>query len=120
MMSLRTCSLTGRPPNRRGRTRFGRKERSSCIQIALANKTIRTTFTPPPVDPAQPPTNISARISPLQNSGHCTKSSVPKPVVVVIVSAVKTECRPASMKPYVLFFTSDAVSSTATPARMPQ
>ena len=40
------------------------------------DKTMRVTFNPPAVEPAQPPTNISSTSTVLEKTGHCPKSTV--------------------------------------------
>ena len=45
---------------------------------------MREHFMPPPVEPAHAPMNISSTISSLLNAGHWLKSTVEKPVVVMI------------------------------------
>ena len=59
----------------------------------------RTTLSDPAVEPAEPPANISAR-STMTVSGagavHAAKSALENPVVVMIETAWKTECRTAS------------------------
>ena len=42
------------------------------------------TLRPPPVLPAQAPMNINTTSRPLENSGHLSKSTVEKPVVVMM------------------------------------
>ena len=46
----------------------------------------RDTFMPPAVEPAQPPENISTSSAIRQKVGHMAKSTVAKPVVVMMVT----------------------------------
>ena len=46
----------------------------------------RDSFMPPEVEPAQPPVNISTSRAIRQNVGHRAKSTVAKPVVVMMVT----------------------------------
>ena len=46
---------------------------------------MRETLMPPPVEPAQPPTNISSTRIQRDSSGHWSKSAVAKPVVEMMV-----------------------------------
>jgi len=52
----------------------------------LINVTARITLGPPPVEPEQPPANISSS-TPFAAIGHVSKSAVAKPVVVIINTA---------------------------------
>jgi hypothetical protein len=52
---------------------------------------MRETLMPPPVEPAQLPTNISSTSSQRENSGQASKSAVAKPVVLMIVATWKRE-----------------------------
>ena len=46
---------------------------------------------PPPVEPAQAPTRARPISTTLENSGHLSKSNVPKPVVVMTDVTAKRE-----------------------------
>ena len=54
---------------------------------------------PPPVLPAQAPTNISMTRISLERVGHRSKSQLEKPVVVMIEPTWKAAWRRASPKP---------------------
>ena len=60
--------------------------------------TILDTFTPPPVLPAHAPTNIRKTRMLLESSGHWSKSTVEKPVVVMMEDTWKALCRRVSPK----------------------
>ena len=51
--------------------------------------TQRLTFTPPPVEPAQAPINISTKSNVLENCGHKLKSVLENPVVDIILATWK-------------------------------
>ena len=52
----------------------------------------RDIFIPPPVLPAQAPTNIKITMQARDNSGHRLKSAVAKPVVDIIETTVNDTC----------------------------
>ena len=58
-------------------------ENSPCFTFFAISR-MRETFMPPPVLPAQAPTNMSATRMNLENSGHRLKSTVENPVVVMM------------------------------------
>ena len=62
--------------------------RSSAL-AARIRMTTRETFSPPPVDPALAPTIMRSTRITRENSGHRSKFSVPKPVVVMTEETVK-------------------------------
>ena len=72
-----------------GLTRFGISRRPHSLAMCLKSTRIRMTFSPPAVDPAQPPMAIMIRSSDLEKRGHWSKSAVPKPVVVRIAATWK-------------------------------
>ena len=57
----------------------------------FTNITIRETFSPPAVDPAQEPINISIKSIVLEKGCHKSKSTVAYPVVVIIDETVKNK-----------------------------
>ena len=69
---------------RKGRTTEGRNARSTSSFRILAKSMWRITFSPPPVLPAQPPTNIRNIRIPSEKLHHRSKLSVQNPVVVMI------------------------------------
>ena len=61
----------------------------------------RTTFTPPLVEPAEPPVKNKAKKIPVAKKLHMVKSAVTKPVVVVTEVTINKACRIAlSASPY--------------------
>ena len=71
------------PPKRTWRTLAGEKALRMVYQAALPRMTTRMTLRPPPVEPPDPPTNISATSRNWLATGQRLKSAVPKPVVVI-------------------------------------
>ena len=57
----------------------------------------RTTLIEPDVEPAEPPTNISAKSVSAVSDGQRAKSAFAKPVVVMIETAWKTGLRMARL-----------------------
>ena len=57
---------------------------------------MRLTFMPPPVLPAQAPTNISMTRISFERVGHRSKSQLEKPVVVMMEPTWNAACRSAS------------------------
>ena len=55
--------------------------------------TTRATLMPPPVEPAQAPTNIKITRMARENSGQALKSAVAKPVVVMMEATWKKAYR---------------------------
>ena len=73
----RTCfSGKARPSIRTLITALGCSIFRISITAAFAKVTMRVTFNPPAVEPAQPPTNISSTSTVLEKTGHCPKSTV--------------------------------------------
>ena len=67
-------------------TSFTRRGCSICESSLLSDFTymiMRETLTPPAVEPAQPPTNMSSSSTAFENIGHRLKSALAKPVVVI-------------------------------------
>ena len=60
---------------------------------------IRDILIPPEVEPAQPPVNISITSAMRQKVGHRAKSTVAKPVVVMMVTVWKAASVMESWKP---------------------
>ena len=90
----RICrSLRVFPSKRIEGTAFGWSILRSSPAEAFSRMTTRATFTPPAVEPAQPPTNISATRMALENVGQVLKSTVAKPVVVIIEETWKNAWR---------------------------
>ena len=81
--------------------------------------TTRETFKPPPVLPAQAPMNISRISSHFEYWGHKLKSTVPKPVVLMMVETLKKAWRRAVVKlPYILeIFTAMVNTENSTMAK---
>ena len=70
--------------------RFGLMAFWNFLKISLTNATIRLTLSPPAVEPAQPPINMSRSKMSWLKSGHRVKSTVPNPVVVMMVDTEKS------------------------------
>ena len=71
--------------------------RESSLRMVLNKITSRDTFIPPPVLPAQAPTNISVTRIVWESAGHMSKSAVEYPVVVMIAPTWKKAFRSASL-----------------------
>ena len=68
---------------------------------------------PPPVEPAQAPTNISTTRMDLEKVGQRSKSTVPKPVVVIMEETWKKAWRrPVHTLPY-MWQISAVIAATA-------
>ena len=74
---------------------------------------------PPPVEPAQLPTNISSTSSQRDSSGQVLKSAVAKPVVLMTVATWKREKRRPCRKPPTWEAMFAAMTSTE-PATIPR
>ena len=72
---------------------FGRKERATLRAAARIAITMRTTLTPPAVEPEHPPTNIKIISSIFAGGSHRSKSAEVYPVVVMIETAWKVALR---------------------------
>ena len=69
---------------RKTRTLLGWTRASSSLYMDFSQMMILDTFMPPPVLPAQAPTNIRPMRMVLENWGHTSKSTVENPVVVMM------------------------------------
>ena len=87
-MKLQTDSLirrvTGAPPNFSGKTPFGWINLLTSLSPCRKISNTLTIFTPPAVDPAQPPANADSNKRKGIPLGHSLKFCVVKPVVVAI------------------------------------
>ena len=88
-------SSTTRPPRRIGRTASGRALVNSSRRSDFTTTYHRMIFIDPPVDPAEPPTNIPARSRYSATGDHALKSRVAYPVVVTMAAAWKVAWRRA-------------------------
>ena len=68
----------------------------SSLTPVLKSISILETFIPPPVEPAQDPTNISNIRSVCENTGNCEVSVVPNPAEVIVDATIKNEYLNAS------------------------
>ena len=83
--TLRIClSPIGFPSNRTVPTALGWSIRRMSQREVLLRITSRATLIPPPVEPAQAPTNISVTKMALEKVGQVLKSVVANPVVVMM------------------------------------
>ena len=90
MLTARTVSPeTGLPSTVMTFTVCGCRILRSSALAARIRMTTRETFSPPPVDPALAPTIMRSTRITRENSGHRSKFSVPKPVVVMTEETAK-------------------------------
>ncbi len=73
-------------------------------------------MTEPPVEPAEPPTNISATSVISASADQKLKSALAKPVVVIIETAWKTDSRTAASPSAMPSVQSSSPSSAEPPA----
>lgn len=72
-------------------TRRGHITRRMSENAAFSSIITRESLSPPPVLPAQAPTNIIITSSHCEYCGHCVKSAVPKPVLLTSEATVNDE-----------------------------
>ena len=80
-----TSSSTTLPFTRTSCTLLGRRVRRMARRRLFSIRERRITFRPPPVDPAQAPTAIRQSRMALEKAGQTSKSTVEKPVVVMML-----------------------------------
>ena len=111
-IARRVRSSTGVPFRRIGITTSGLTVWSSSRRRTLPSRRWRTTLIEPAVEPAEPPTNISAKSVRRQSAGQRAKSALAKPVVVMIETVWKTPARNAA-SPSAMPYAQSCAASTA-------
>ena len=76
---------------------------------------MRDILSPPPVEPAQAPLNISSTMTAFDSTGHMSKFVVEKPVVVIIEETWKNAYLKDSPAECLLRIRSPAIISVAPP-----